>query len=261
MGLEVYLRNKLKEKDILVMTHVVLGYPSFEDCFRTIETMVESDVDIMELQIPLSEPIADGPVIFRANQKALERGATVERCLNFSEQVVHAFDIPFLIMTYYNIVFCYGVDDFVSAMAKKGLLGAIVPDLPPEEGHDYLKAMQLHDLSPIVLFSPTTSDARMRQINAVARGFIYCVARKGVTGADTTFSNDLALYLGRCRKASGLPLAVGFGIKDRADVAFLRGKADIAVIGTQTIRMVEEKGVASVGEFIRGLREPLDEPF
>ncbi len=254
MGLEVYLRNKLQKRDILLMTHIVIGYPSMEDSFRIIETMVDSGVDLMELQIPFSEPIADGPVIVRANQEALKRGVSVEGCLDFAEQVARVFEIPFLFMTYYNIPFCYGVDEFVSAMAKRGLVGAIIPDLPVEEGHDYLKAMQMNDISPILIFSPTTSDERMKQINSSARGFIYCVARKGVTGADTAFSDDLSVYLGRCRKASGLPLAVGFGIKDRQDVDFLKGKADIAVIGSQTIRLVEEKGVASVGDFVRGVQ-------
>ena len=254
MALEMVLRNKLKEKDILLMTHIVLGYPSLEDSFRIVETMVDSGVDLMELQIPFSEPIADGPVIVRANQQALERGASVEACLDLAERVVREFDIPFLIMTYYNILFRYGVNNFVSAITKKGLQGAIIPDLPPEEGHDYLEAMQAHDLAPILIFSPATSDKRMRYLNSFGRGFIYCVARKGVTGADTNFSSGLESYLVRCRRASGLPLAVGFGIKGRADVDFLKGKADIAVIGTETIRLVEEQGIASVGGFIRGLR-------
>ena len=178
----------------------------------------------------------------------------MEACLDLAERVVREFDIPFLIMTYYNILFCYGVRDFVSAMAKRGLQGAIVPDLPPEEGHDYLEAMQIHDLAPILIFSPATSDKRMKYLDSFGRGFIYCVARKGVTGADTNFSTGLDSYLVRCRKASRLPLALGFGIKGRADVGFLRGQADIAVIGTETIRMVEEQGIASVRGFIRGLR-------
>ena len=253
MALEMVLRNKLKEKDILLMTHIVLGYPSLEDSFRIVETMVESGVDLMELQIPFSEPIADGPVIVRANQRALQRGATVKACLDLAERVTREFDIPFLIMTYYNILFCYGVRDFVSAMTKRGLQGAIIPDLPPEEGHDYLDAMEKLDLSPILIFSPATSDKRMKYINSFGRGFIYCVARKGVTGTGTRFSTGQESYLARCRKASSLPLAVGFGIKERANVDFLRGKADIAVIGTETIRLVEEQGVASVGGFIRSL--------
>jgi len=254
MALERYIRKRLEAKDILLMTHTVLGYPTLKDSFNIIETMVNAGVDLMELQIPFSEPMADGPVIVRANQAALRKGVRVGDCLDLAEQVARSFDIPFLLMTYYNIPFRYGVEKFVATMAQKGLYGAIIPDLPVEEGEDYLKTMERHHLAPILMFSPTTSNERMKMTDASARGFIYCVARKGVTGADTAFSDDLGLYLKRCRKASCLPLAVGFGIKDRRDVDFLRGKADIAVIGSQVIRLAEEKGVAPVGDFIRGLR-------
>lgn len=254
MLLESYVRTRLKEKDILLMTHIVLGYPSFEDNFRIIETMVEADVELMELQIPFSEPVADGPVILQANQKALERGATVEVCLNFAEQVAQTFDIQFLMMTYYDIPFRYGTDRFVCAMAKNGLRGAIIPDLPYEEGKNYLKAMKREGLSPIFIFSPMTSESRMNNIASFARGFIYCMARKGVTGTSTSFSNDLGEYLARCRKATSLPLALGFGVKEKTDIDFLKGKVDIAVIGTQTIRVMEKGGIASMGDFIRGLR-------
>jgi len=253
-GLEPYLRNRMKKRDILLMTHIVVGHPSFSSAFMLVRTMVNAGVDLMELQIPCPEPVADGPVIARANREAIKQGAGVERCLDFAKKVVHSFDIPFLIMTYWQVPLSYGVTHFVSAMAHKGLKGAIIPDLPPEEGPDYLKAMQTHDLSPILIFSPTTSGERMRQINAAGRGFIYCVARKGVTGAKTALSKDLTSYLGRCRTATRLPIAVGFGIKDRADVDFLKGKADIAVVGTRILRMAEEQGIPSVGPFIRGLR-------
>lgn len=253
MVLDSYLRVRLREKDILLMTHIVLGYPSFKDCFRVIEAMVKAGVDLMELQIPFSEPIADGPVILRANQKALQKGTTVQGCLDFAKEVTHAFDIPFLIMSYYNILFKYGVERFVIDMPKRNLRGTIIPDLPPEEGQEYLKAMQEHGLSPIFIFSPTTPDARMKYIASFASGFIYCVARKGVTGANTDFSKDLTAYLGRCRKATSLPLALGFGVKEKADIDYLRGKADIAVVGTQTIKLVESEGTGAVGDFIRGL--------
>ncbi|HEJ83719.1 MAG TPA: tryptophan synthase subunit alpha, partial [Desulfobacteraceae bacterium] len=242
MALESYIRKKLEKKDILLMTHTVLGYPSMKDSFRIIETMVAAGVDLMELQIPFSEPMADGPVIVRANQAALKQGAGVEGCLDIAEQAVRSFDIPFLLMTYYNIPFCYGVDAFISAMARRGLQGAIIPDLPMEEGGAYLQSMEWHGLSPILMFAPTTSDGRMKKISTLARGFIYCVARKGVTGAKTAFSEDLVRYLERCRRGSRLPLAVGFGIKDREDVSFLKGKADVAVIGTRAIRLMEEEG-------------------
>ena len=252
--LERHLRARLEEREILLMTHIVLGYPSFDDSLRVVESMVEAGVDMMELQIPFSEPIADGPVILHANQRALLSGSRVERCLRFAEDVAARFDIPFLAMSYYNILFRFGVKRFADALASAGLRGAIVPDLPPEEAHEYLAAMADAKLDPIFIYSPNTTDARMREIARHAGGFVYCVARKGVTGAETEFSATLDAYLARCRAATDLPLALGFGVKDRADVDALRGKADVAVVGTQSIRVMEQQGVGAVGDFIAGLR-------
>jgi tryptophan synthase alpha chain len=252
--LETYLRDRLKQRDILIMTHIVIGYPSFEASYQIVDTMVRAGVDLMELQIPFSEPIADGPVILHANQKALAGGATVEKCFDFAQNVTRNFDIPFLFMSYYNILFKYGEDRFIRRMGRDGLKGAIVPDLPHEEGADYLDAMKHENLAPIFIFSPTTGNARMQTIASFGRGFIYCVARKGVTGNNTDFSEQLDTYLGRCRSATDLPLALGFGVTDRADVDFITGKADIAVIGTQTIRIMENAGIPAVGDFITGLR-------
>ena len=178
----------------------------------------------------------------------------MKKCLDFAKNVAHTFDIPFLFMSYYNILFKYGVDRFVGATAERGLQGAIVPDLPPEEGEDYLKAMQKYNLAPIFIFSPTSPDERMKYLASFGRGFIYCVARKGVTGVDTKFSEQLEEYLVRCRKATSLPLALGFGVKDKTDIDFLKGRVDIAVIGSQTIRLVDKEGVGVIGEFIKNLR-------
>jgi tryptophan synthase alpha chain len=252
--IEDYLRAQRQKKDILLMTHIVIGYPSLEASYDIVEAMVAGGVDLMELQIPFSEPIADGPVILKANQESLAGGITVQECIDFGGRVARRFEIPFLFMTYYNILFKYGVDRFVATAARNNVRGAIVPDLPPEEGGDYLQAMAEHGLDPIFIFAPTTGDDRMQVIARHARGFVYCVARKGVTGQQTDFSRELEQYLGRCRQATDLPLALGFGVKDKADVDFLTGKVDIAVIGTQTIRLVEEKGVGAVEAFIRGLR-------
>jgi len=252
--LESYLKERLQSRKILLMTHIVLGYPSFDESYEVVKAMVESGVDLMELQIPFSEPMADGPVILRANQEALARGAKVSQCLEFADRVCSEFSIPFLFMTYYNILFKYGVASFAQAMTHSGIGGAIVPDLPPEEGKDYLEAMEHNRLSPIFIFSPSTSLERMRFLASLTKGFVYCVARTGVTGAQTSFSQDLQSYLTRCRAATSLPLALGFGVKDRTDIDFLTGKVDIAVIGTQTIRLIQEKGVGAVGNFIAGLR-------
>ena len=145
------------------------------------------------------------------------------------------------------------MEQFSDQMSKINLKGAIVPDLPPEEGKDYLSAMAKNRLAPIYIFSPETSAKRMAYISTFASGFIYCLARKGVTGKTTSFSKEIAAYLKRCRQSTTLPLAVGFGVKNKADIDFLKGRADIAVIGSQTIRVVEEKGIGAIEGFIRSL--------
>lgn len=252
--LEQYVKDRLAQRGMLLMTHIVLGHPDFDTSLRLIETMVRTGVDLMELQIPFSEPIADGPVILRANQEALNGGATVERCFELASQVTRRFDLPFLFMTYYNILFRQGVDTFARRMGAARMRGAIVPDLPPEEGAEYLQAMTESALAPIFIFSPNTTTTRMKNLAQHGRGFIYCVARKGVTGSDTAFSNELTDYLARARAATSLPLAVGFGVKERRDVDFLRGKADIAVVGSETLRVFDKHGVEGVGAFLTSLR-------
>jgi tryptophan synthase alpha chain len=242
------------ENDILLMTHIVLGYPTFDDNLKVIDAMVAAGVDLMELQIPFHSPTADGPVIKHANQQALKGGATVTTCFKFVEKTSHTFNIPFIIMSYYDVAFRYGVKRFVTAMSQAGLRGSIIPDLPQEDGCAYLDAMHVQNLAPILIYSPSTSLNRMRSIAASGSGFIYCIARKGVTGETTDFSGALASYLRKCRRSTSLPLALGFGIKEKSDIDFLKGKADIAVIGSQTIRVMEQEGVAAVENFIRSLR-------
>lgn len=251
--LEQSIRQALEKKDLLLMTHIVLGYPNFDDSLRVVEDMVKAGVDLMELQIPFSEPMADGPVILKANAEALNAGATVDQSFEVAERLTKEFDIPFLFMTYYNILFCQGVGNFVERSKSIGIQGCIVPDLPPAEGQEYLDAMQAANLAPVHIFTPNTPEPRMRFLNENSAGFIYSVARKGVTGKDTAFSDDLADYLASCRANTSLPLAVGFGVKSREDVDFLRGKADIAVVGSETIRIMETQGIGAVKPFIETL--------
>lgn len=252
--LEQYLKERRQKQEILLMTHLVLGHPHFDTSLRLVESMVHAGVDLIELQIPFSEPMADGPVILRANQEALDAGSSVERCFEVASEVTRRFDVPFLFMSYYNVLFRRGVSQFVTRMQDAGLRGAIVPDLPPEEAGEYLTAMQEAALAPIFIYSPNTSDERLKRIAEYARGFVYCVARKGVTGSETAFSHELSGYLARARAATTLPLAVGFGVKEKRDIDFLRGKADIAVVGSETLRVLERGGISAVGPFLSGLR-------
>jgi tryptophan synthase alpha chain len=185
----------------------------------------------------------------------LLNGTTVKKCLEFADKITKKFSIPFLFMSYYNILFKYGIEQFVKKMVEVGIKGAIVPDLPPEEGNEYIEAMRKHKLDPVFIFTPTTPDKRMSYLESFGKGFIYCIARRGVTGAETSFTAQLKDYLFRCRNATKLPLALGFGVKSRSDIQFLEGKVDIAVVGSETIRLVDEKGLDAIEDFILGLRQ------
>lgn len=251
--LESYIRERRQTTPLLLMTHIVMGYPNFDESLRVVEAMVEAGVDVMELQIPFSEPMADGPVIVRANAEALAQGASVEQSLRFAEAVASRFDIPFVLMTYFNIIYRFGAAAFVQEMVKLGVQGAIVPDLPPEEGEAYLQAMHEAKLCPVFIYSPQSSSARMQQLAQSARGMVYCVARKGVTGAQTDFSAQLDPYLARCREATDLPLALGFGVSSPEDMRFLSGRVDLAVVGSQSIREYDRGGVEALKSFTQEL--------
>ncbi len=253
-----YLAEQRSAREIALMTHIVIGYPDLETSYETVRTMVAAGVELIEMQIPFSEPIADGPVILHANQEALATGITVDECFAFARRVTEEFDIPFLFMSYYNILFRRGVEKFVADMAAAGVQGAIVPDLPPEESDAMLAAMRAHRVDPIFIYTPQTQHARLRYINEYAAGFIYCVARKGVTGLATDFAAELETYLAACRDSTKLPLALGFGVRTPEDVAYLRGKVDVAIVGTEAIRVLQSGGVEAVGEFMRALRPWVD---
>ncbi|MBF0182798.1 MAG: tryptophan synthase subunit alpha [Magnetococcales bacterium] len=260
-ALQSYIRQRLTSPsapDILLMSHLVLGYPSLSVNRQTIAQMVNNGVDLMELQIPFSEPVADGPVIARANQQALDRGFRVADGLAFIEETVQRYPIPFLIMTYYNILVAYGVEAFIREAARMGVRGLIIPDLPFQEAAQAMAYCQQwggkENLAWIQLLTPTGSDGRLQQIGSAAEGFCYCVARKGVTGSRTRFDDSLQQFLSRCRQATAVPLAVGFGVKSAADVQQLTGLAEIAVIGSAAIELQDQQGTEAVGRFFAQLR-------
>ena len=254
MELEKQLRTRLATKKILLMTHIVLGYPSMAINREVVAQMVAGGVDCIEMQIPFSEPMADGPIILKANQQSLAEGTKVADCLTFAAEMTATHDIPFLFMTYYNIIFKYGEERFFQECRSAGVVGLIVPDLPPEMGENFFNLATQYQIAPVLIFAPTSTTARMQQLSSVAAGFIYCVARRGVTGKKSEFGEEFFTYLTQCRAATQLPLAVGFGIRNKEDVAAITGKADMAVIGSETIRLVDAEGPQAVGPFITGLR-------
>lgn len=239
---------------ILLMAHLVLGYPSLAENEAVIASMAAAGVELIELQIPFSEPVADGPVIARANQDAINLGFKVRDGLEFIAKVTARYSPAFLIMTYYNILLAYGEDVFIREVARIGVRGLIVPDLPLEEATSLIALCREQGIDWIQIMTPTSDDVRLRQIGVAAQGFCYCVARKGVTGRQTDFRQGVVAFLERCRQATTLPLAVGFGVQSAADVMELVDMAQIAVVGTAALEIQRRGGAAAVGDFFAGLR-------
>lgn len=253
MNLENYLRERQQSKKLLVMTHVVCGYPSFEENWKELEIMAEYDVDVVELQFPFSEPSADGPLFVRANELALKNGVRPEDCFAFMARVASHFPFKVLMMGYYNTAFKMGEAQFLHKLQASGGCGYILPDLPVEEAGELHELSYSADLSPVVLMTPTSSDKRLQKLGSAARGMVYAVARRGVTGTKTDMGQELDDFLGRCRQFTNLPVGVGFGVSTRADMEFLKGRADMAIIGTAALQAWEDGKEEGLRNFFDGL--------
>lgn len=252
-GLEERVRGRLETKPLLLMTHAVVGYPSLEANWRMLERMEEAGVDLVELQLPFSEPIADGPIFVKANQEAIRAGIRWDDYFDLLGRASRKFSFPILFMGYYNSAFLMGHEQFCKRLAAAGASGFIVADLPPEEAEDLNARARACRLDPILLMTPTNSPERLAEIARSASGFVYCVARKGVTGKRTDISRGVETFLARCRTATSLPLAVGFGISTPADVRAVRGLADVAIVGTACLEAWERGDERGYGKFLGDL--------
>jgi tryptophan synthase alpha chain len=247
MTLNTYLDERTQalssnsERPAMIMTHVVCGYPSFEANWKALEIMDSFGVDLVELQFPFSEPSADGPLFVKANQKAIVDGVHVNDCFEFMAKVTAKFSFKVIMMGYYNTVFKTGHRAFLERLKEAGAHGFILPDLPVEEAGELHTIANELGLSPIILMTPTNSDARLAELAECADGFIYTVARKGVTGGNTSMNEEVSNFISRCRQFTNLPLAVGFGVSTAEDVRFIGEHADIAVIGTAALKAWEDK--------------------
>ena len=252
-NLEEYLNERKKSKDLLLMTHVICGYPSFEDNWQELEVMEAAGVDVVELQFPFSEPSADGPVFVRANEISLKNGTTVDQCFEFLKKASEHFSFKTLMMGYYNTAYKMGHETYVKRLKEAGGSGFILPDLPIEESAELHGLAADNGLSPIMLMTPTNSQERLNEIGTHASGFVYAVARKGVTGNKTAMGEEIDEYLACVRKATSVPVAVGFGISSKEDIDFLRGRADMAIIGTAALKVWEAEGRAGLEKFFEDI--------
>ncbi len=248
-----------------LIPYIMCGYPSTERSIELVLAVAEGGADIIELGVPFSDPLADGATIQHAGHSALERGMTVNGCLNIARQVSSRIDTPLILMGYYNPILSYGIERFCYVAAANGVCGLIIPDLPPEEATPLQQTAQACGLSLVFLVPPTTSDERIAQIAKIATGgpgtFIYCVSLSGVTGARASLPPYLHNFISRVRgytKDYALPLAVGFGLSTPEHIAEVTSYADGAVVASAIINLIDrcEDGeqVEAVRNYIRSLR-------
>lgn len=229
------------------MPYWPLGYPAPEDTLAYLNALINAGADMLELGIPFSDPLADGPTIQAATQQALAQGTTVTTCLDLARQLrTSGATLPFAFMTYINPVLAYGTERFVRDAAELGADGLIIPDLPPEEGEDIEALCREAGLALIYLLAPTSTESRVRLVAQHATGFIYLVSVTGITGARDTLPPDLAQFVARVRRHTSLPLAVGFGISRPQQARAVATVADGVIVGSALLRADKENGIEGV---------------
>lgn len=231
------LKNIKKESRLGLMTHVVVGYPSLETTKTLVKVMEDAGADFIELQIPFSDPLADGPTIMKACEEALKNGVKIKDAFKLARILSRQINIPLLFMAYYNTVFKYGTQKFCQDAKKAGISGLIVPDIPLEEEHEehFIKYCKKARLKNIRIVSPASTIDRLKKNAKVADGFVYCTARQGITGAQKELDSKIASFLKNVRKYFKIPIAVGFGISNKERVKLVESFADIVVIGSVII--------------------------
>lgn len=235
--------EKIKsEKRLGLMTHLVVGYPSLAATKSLVKVMEDVGVDFIELQIPFSDPLADGPTIMRACEQALQKGLKTKDAFQLAKILTKETKIPLIFMAYYNTVFKYGTEKFCEDAYEAGVSGMIVPDMPiEEESHEYfIRYCKSKGLKNIRVISPVSTVERLRKNAEVANGFIYCTARQGITGAKKDLDSAIGSFLKEVKKYFKIPIAVGFGISKREHLKKLAANADIAIVGSAIIDVINQ---------------------
>jgi tryptophan synthase alpha chain len=237
---------------------ITAGDPTLDATRALIPELARAGASVIELGVPFSDPMADGPVIQRASERALRNGVGVAEVLALIADARRETDVPIVLFSYYNPLLQFGAERLCAEARRVGVDGMLVTDLAPEEATEFAATLRSHELDLIFLVAPTSTDERLRRIAARASGFIYAVSRAGVTGVQSSSSAEAVRLVGRVREVTDLPVAVGFGISTREQVADVWRYADAAVVGSAIVAEIEKQGdapgtVAHVGRFARAL--------
>jgi tryptophan synthase alpha chain len=247
------LKNEGRTGFIAFLT---VGYPDVESTLELVPALIEGGADMIELGIPFSDPLAEGPTIQRSSFKALQNGVTPRICLDVAAKLrAQGVEAPFVPMGYYNPILAYGLDAFVRDAASVGVDGLIMVDLPPEESGVVREACLANGIRLIYLLAPTSTDERIKLAAGLGSGFLYCVSLTGVTGARDELSPDLESFVARVRRQTDLPIAVGFGISQRKHFQAVGRIADAAVIGSAIIDEADRVGPSEQAARLREYAE------
>jgi tryptophan synthase alpha chain len=249
-----------------LIPYFTAGDPSPEVVVELMHAMVEAGVDVIEMGVPFSDPMADGPVIQRASERALALGVSLDDCLKWAAQFRQKnTTTPIVLMGYANPIERFGQQAFVEAASKAGVDGVLVVDYPPEESEDFAQMLKDKGLAPIFLLAPTSTETRMDQVGRLGAGYLYYVSLKGVTGAGHLDTDDVARKVAIVRQHASLPIGVGFGISDSASARAVSAHADAVVIGSAIIKLMEQQVaeqkpvVPAVTAFLSGIRAAIDQ--
>jgi tryptophan synthase alpha chain len=242
-----------------LIAYVTVGYPDVEATLKAVSILAESGCDIVELGIPFSDPLADGVTIQQASFKALQAGITPKTCLDVAGQIRKMIKTPLIFMSYFNPIFSFGMDKFCAACSKSGVDGLIIPDLPPDEGHELGNITRSCGLDLIYLLAPTSPTERVELVAEKSSEFIYLVSVTGITGTRDNLPADLGGFVARVRKATAKPLCVGFGIATPEQAKRVAAIADGVIVGSRIIQLMEsDPSMQKVAEFTSELRQVLD---
>jgi tryptophan synthase alpha chain len=223
-----------------IVAYITAGDPSLGATHKFVLALAGAGTDVIELGVPFSDPLADGPTIQRASERALKSGTTLAGVLELVRRIRQSSQVPLVLFSYYNPILQMGLEKFAAAASGAGADGVLVTDLTPEESDDYRRILRAHLLDTVFLAAPTSSDERLQMIAAASSGFLYLISRTGVTGAKDSLPDDLPALLRRARQFTQLPIAVGFGISLPVHVSVLGGLADAAVVGSALVSEIEK---------------------
>jgi tryptophan synthase alpha chain len=248
-----------RKKQTAFIAYVTAGDPTIKFTEQLVLRLAEAGADVIELGVPFSDPIADGPVIQRASERALQAGTSLADVLKLAGRIRRKSSVPMVLFSYFNPVLQMGIIRFAERASAAGVDGVLITDLIPEEAEEFVAVMRRHKLDTVFLAAPTSTPARLKEIARLSRGFVYVIARRGVTGKRSDVPAEVKGQLSRLRKVTKLPLAVGFGVSKRKHVKQLEKAADGVVVGSALVECCErhghkEKALEAVGALVRELK-------